>query len=106
MPQGLPEWPATEFYATWQEYVKAYISRMNEVLAENYDEVGMTANFAVSLPQNGRWLQANGGTFLSASFPQLAQKLGTTFSPAPPAGHTRLPTIVPPANHVSGIRAI
>lgn len=106
MTVGLPEWPEPSLYPDWKEWSRALIGCLNEQLLEDYSEVGMVVEFAVSLPQNGRWLEANGGTFLSASYPELAQKLGTTFTPAPPAGSTRLPNRTPAANHKAGIRAL
>jgi len=108
MPRGLPEWPIPESYAEWQLWAHEIISRLNDWLLDDYDEVGMIANFAVALPQNGRWIPANGTMFLADSYPELAQKLGTTFGaglPGPPV-QIQLPTVTAPANFVAGIRAI
>lgn len=104
--QGSPEWPQPSNYEKWEDWATQLIQRLNENLTPDYSEVGQFGEFAVSLPQNGKWLPTAGGSFLDASFPLLAQRLGTTFGAKPTASSTRLPNrAAGAANFVAGIKA-
>lgn len=104
--QGTPEWPQPAAYDEWEEWATQMVQRLNEEWQEDYSDVGQFAEFAVSLPTNGKWLPTAGGAFEDASFPLLAVKLGTTFGAKPTATSTRLPNrAAGAANFVAGIRA-
>jgi hypothetical protein len=103
---GAPEWPQPKNYEKWEDWADQLIQLLNTEWVDDYSEVGQYAEFAVSLPPNGKWLPTVGGSFLDASFPVLAQKLQTTFGAKPTADSTRLPNrAAGAANFVGGIRA-
>lgn len=88
-------WPDPTFHTDWRDWASATISELDRALGA-YDsaDVGAVKEFTTGLPEFG-YLQANGSTFPAASYPILAQKLGST----------TLPNLAPQYGGTVGIRA-
>lgn len=86
------QWPRPLGVEDWQSWATRLVADLNERFGGiTPSDTGRLAEF-VRLPSG--WLKTDGTAILNASYPALAQVLGTTFGTAP-AGQTKLPNIPP-----------
>jgi len=88
-------WPDPTVYVDWRDFGRALIQVLDQALTPvETEDVGAVKEFMTGLPEVG-YLLANGSTFPAASYPILAQKLGST----------TLPNLTPQYGGTVGIKA-